>query len=214
MTIEATPPVGVPGVAPAVGAQPAAPAVGEPAWLKPRLDQARQAERNAVLAELGVPDVGAARTAVASAQRATALEQEAVANQARMAQLQAVVALHAGALMAGLTADQQTAVKKFAGEDPAKQMEVIQTFQTTWAATPLVSPGTPPPAPAPAPVPVPPGPTPVIAGATTAPPPSAPAGGAPPPAVDHRNVYASLGQQNPFAAAEYGAQHPEIYNPR
>ena len=95
-------------------------------------------------------------------------------------------------MMAGLTAEQQSAVKTVAGDDPAKQLQTIGVLAPTWAAA----------APAGA-----------APGATTAPPAGAPNGTTPPPA-DARGQYESVRAQNPFAAATFGAANPGVYEPR
>ncbi|MFA5186316.1 MAG: hypothetical protein WC551_07575 [Patescibacteria group bacterium] len=187
------------------------PVPGEPGWLKSRLDQARQTERNAILAELGLTDMAAAKTAVDTA--------SAAANYtARLAQLEAVAKVQAGNMLMGLTEQQQAAVKALAGDDPAKQMQTIMALQPTWGppppltiksedlATKMATAGT-------IAASSPPAPVQIVPGATTAPPPIAPAGAsaAPP---DHRAIYEVMSETNPFAAAEYGALHPEIYTPR
>ena len=205
----AAPPPAPPAPAPA-------PPVGgerEPGWLNERLAQAKKnggAEaQSALLKELGVTDVAAAKAAIAAAaaaaeankselqkaqERATAAE----AGAKRATELDAVVSRRATSEMEALTEAQRTTVVGLAGQDAARQLDTIDQLRrggliTTVAPTPPPSPPAPP-----APAGKPPVPAPA---STTA------AGAAPPPAgpnnVDHKAVYEAMSISNPVAAAHY-----------
>jgi hypothetical protein len=202
----AAPPPAPPAPAPVGGER-------EPGWLNERLAQAKKnggAEaQSALLKELGVTDVAAAKAAIAAAaaaaeankselqkaqERATAAE----AGAKRATELDAVVSRRATSEMEALTEAQRTTVVGLAGQDAARQLDTIDQLRrggliTTVAPTPPPSPPAPP-----APAGKPPVPAPA---STTA------AGAAPPPAgpnnVDHKAVYEAMSISNPVAAAHY-----------
>ncbi len=208
----ALPAAPAPGAAPSAAITPPVPSVGEPNWLPERIAQAKknaaEEERAKVLAELGVANPEEAKTAIAAAKAAADAEKSA---ETRAAELKAkfdgasatvvaqnaIIAEMAGRQMGVLTAEQSTAVKAIAGDDPGAQMKTIAALQPTWAK--------------PAPAAPPAGAAPVV---DTAPGRAAPsgAGGSPP---DQRATYDQLQKQNPFAAAEHGLRHSgDVYKPR
>jgi hypothetical protein len=203
-------PQGTPAPAPPVPAPAAAPA--QPATsakldltseqLSDRLARATESAQRKILADLGVEDIGKAKAALdaakASEEANKSAEQRALesANAAKSAQaeadrLRAIATEHAARMLGVLTAEQQSAVKAIAGDDPAAQLRAIGALGPTWAKQ--ASADAPPPP------------------ATTAPAPNAPApttAGSPP---DHRAVYATL---NPFERAAYGMSNPQVYDPK
>lgn len=169
-------------------------------WFKERLDREAAKGRGSLLKELGVKDEGeikaaldAARQAAESAktteQKRVEAEQAATALREENSELRGAVEVVAKARMAALTDTQREAVQGLAGDDAHAQIIAIDALMPTWASGAAT-----PPKPA-----------------TTSGPPGAPpaAGTGSPP--DHRAVYAQLRQTNPFAAAAYGAAHPEAY---
>jgi hypothetical protein len=192
---------------PAAPVAPAPPAVqpeGEPKWLPERLDR----ERRAALKAAGFENVDEAKAAKAeldakrNAQKTA--EQKAAETQAKLdaeaqraASLLGVVGEWAGRQMLGLTAEQQTAVKAIAGDDPAAQLKAITALQPTWNRADPTPPVAAPPATL----------------ATTV-----PTVGAPTPATvsepNHKAQYEALKAVNPFAAAQYMTAHMnEIFKP-
>lgn len=171
----------------------------EPAWLKPRLEQAERSAERKVLESLGVNDLASASKAIAAAkaaeeanktaeQKAAELATSLKASQSEAERLAAVTREHAARMLGVLTPEQQKAVKDVAGEDPAKQLQAITALGPTWAAAEVAKP------------------------VNTAPiggPPSDPT--SPP---DHRSQFQSLKATNPFAAAAYGLKNPEVFNPK
>lgn len=193
---------------PPPAAPPSPPVQPDPGWLNPRLAEAKQAEANRILKELGVSDLDAAKAAIAdSAARAEAsksAEQKAAELAAKLNSTQteaqrhaAIISEHAARMLGVLSEKQQALVKSFAGDDAAQQLSTIQKL--TDSGVLVIEDDAPPPPPPPA---------------TTAPPPTAPNGapGTSPP--DHAATYAQLKQSNPFAAAAYGARNPSVYQPK
>ncbi len=188
-----TPPASPAAVSPAPAVDP-----NNPPWLPDRLER----ERRSALAELGITDPAKAKKLLADALKAeedakttgeklgtATAERDALKAEAE--RLRVVTAEWAGRQMMGLTAEQQTAVKALAGDDPAQQLKAITALTPTWGkAQPL--PGSAPIAPT---APVPPA-------SGTAPPPTAP-GGTSVSQLSPSETYASLSKTNPFAAAEY-----------
>lgn len=197
-----------------------------PEWLPGRLEQARRQERESILAELGVADPAKAKAFVQAGIKAeedakTAgqkLGETSTALQAANAELarhREVTKNHAERQLSGLTAEQQAAVKRLAGDDPARQLDAIDALKPTWgSATPAAPPA--PAAPAAAPPADPPAAaTPAKPPATTAPPVSA----APPPGPqtsqpDHKAVYRDLQKSNPVHAAAYLNVHRNAIYPQ
>jgi hypothetical protein len=192
-----TPPV-TPGAAPAAVPQPAD--ESQP-WFKERLDRAKQLEREAVLAELGVKDTSKAKADLAAAEKAreeaktvadklTDTASKLTKTETELEAERAISKEWATRQMLALTAEQQAAVKAIAGENHAKQLAAITALAPTWAKTPGAT--ATPPLPTPA--------------SGTAPPPNAPPGTVVS-EPNHKEVHAALLKQNPFAAAEYGLAH-------
>lgn len=192
----------------------------EPHWIKDRLEQQKRSAERALLADLGVTDVDAAKAAIAAAnaaaeanktaeERAADLAAKLKAKEEEAKRYQDVTRHHADSLMATLSEERRAAVVAIAGDDPAKQLSTIGVLNPTWAqqeqaaqnamqaaaeATAAANAAPPPPP----------------AAADTAPPPDAPNGSTQSP-PDHRAVWNTARSKNPFAAASYGAQHPDIY---
>lgn len=178
------------------------PTEAEPNWLKPRLEQAERSTEKKILEQLGVTDFAAASKAIAAAKAAEeankTAEQKAADLAAANATLTAssekqakVIASHALKLFSALTPEQQASVKQIAGEDPLKTLDTINALAPTWGlpqATPVPS-------------------------VTTAPGRNMPVAGDTAPTTDHHAVYQSLAA-NPFAAARYATEHPEVYQPK
>lgn len=160
--------------------QPPAPAVPTPApqaddkqephWLPDRLRRNAEAERKALLKELGIEDPKDAKKALAeykaqkeaekselqrALEKASALEKAAGERDVYRAKVES----WAKAEFEGLSEQQKTAIERIAGDDPLKRAEAIELLRPTWAAaaTPsapvVVSPAAPPAAP-PVPAPV------------------------------------------------------------
>lgn len=172
----------------------------EPAWLKPRLEQAERAAERKVLERLGVTDVDTATKAIATAkaaeeanktaeQRAAELQAQLTATKSEAERLAATAKDQATQMMAVLSPEQQVAVKAIAGEDPARQLSTISALAQTWAKQEPAKP---------------------VSTMPVGGPPSDPT--SPP---DHRSQYASLRSTgNPFEAAAYALAHPEVFEPR
>ncbi len=195
-----------PAPPPAAATPPAPAAVPQPAdenqpWFKERLEQARRVEREALLAEIGAKDPKAAKAAVEAANKA-AEEAKTVADKltetaskltsatSEAERLKGITTEWATRQMMALTAEQQSAVKAIAGDDPGSQLKAITALAPTWAAA---APPAPPAKPAPP-------------ASGTAPPPNAPPGtivSEP----NHKEVHAALLKTNPFAAASYALEH-------
>ncbi len=208
----------VAGAPTALPAAPTVPNVGEPNWLPERIAQAKNSaaaeERARVLAELGVKSPAEAKAAIdakkaaddaskSAETRAAELKTQLDAETAKGTAQGAIIAEMAGRQMGVLTAEQSTAVKAIAGDDPGAQMRAIAALQPTWAKPAAVAAAT-----ATAATTVTP------AAADTAPGHTAPngAGGSPP---NQRAAYDQLQKTNPFAAAEHGLRHSgDVYKPR
>ncbi len=205
-------PQGTPASATATAALVAQPAptapLEDPSWLKDRLERATAAAEKAVLAKLGISDTEKAKAALEAAkiaeeanksaeQKAAEYAAQLTSERARSEKLMAVATEHSARMMAGLSAEQQAAVRAIAGDDPATQLRTIGALTPTWAKSAAevqaaVEAATPP--------------------ATTAPPPNAPAptsAGSPP---DHRAVYAQMKSTNPFESAAYALSNPSVYD--
>ncbi len=223
----AAPPAAPPPVAPATPAPapapPAPPAVvppatappaqGDPGWLNDRLKQAKRSAENAVLANLGITDLAAAKAAIDAAkeaeeanktveQRAADLAAELKSTTAEKQRLSDVTTEHAARMLGVLTVEQQAAVTAIAGDDAAGQLRAIGVLAPTWtkaeeAAQAAVAAAT-------ASTTAPP--------ADSAPPPGAPNGTTTSP-PDHRTVYETTRTNNPFAAAAYGRRNRDAYKP-
>lgn len=224
--VVAAPPVAPVAAAPVVAPAPDAPPQTDPAWLNPRLEQAKRAAQAALLAELGVEDPAAAKALLAAAKAAeeaqkTELQKardEAAAlkpKAARAAQLEQTIKSRADIELAGLTEAQRAAVTAVAGDDSAKVLSTIDALKPTWVSAAPAPVATP--APAPAAQPAPPAAAPPAAPAIPAPPantspaPTAPTSGnvSPP---DRKAEYQALKVKNPIAAAAYlNAYASEIY---
>jgi hypothetical protein len=168
-------------------------------WFQARLKEARAR----LLEDLGITDEAKAKAQLAAAQKAED-EKKSIADKltetssklttaaAETQRLLAITTEFAARQMVALTAEQQTAVKAIAGDDPAAQLKAITALQPTWAAQASAAPA------APA------QPAPPASG--TAPPPNAPAS-TQVSQPNHREVHAALLKKNPFAAAEYAEAH-------
>lgn len=202
--------------APAPAAQPPA---GDPAWLNPRLEQAKRS----ALRDAGFETP---EEAAAAKKRLKELEDEKRTEQQRLeaqvkelegpaaqaAGLQKRVDAWALQQMATLTPEQQASVKQLAGDDASKQLEVIEALKPTWAAAPPADPaaaaaeqpaGSPPAAPSGTP------PTPArppVAPATTTHTQPAPDGSAAP-AESHLARYEAIKKSNPVEAGIYRREH-------
>jgi hypothetical protein len=224
----AQPPVVTPQPQPAPQPQAApvqqhqAPPVGEPGWLKDRLESARATERNRLLQELGVTDVGAARNAIEASRSVPELRTQYDRAQERIKE-------HAARQMSILSPEQQATIRELpgVGDDPSAQLAAIDVMQKRhgWAQ-PLVSGSVQTKADAeaarqelvaagvtttPAGKTVPQTPEPTVAPATTAPPAGSAPASATPAAGDWKAQYAAMRDKNPYAAARIGAEHPEVY---
>lgn len=186
----------------------AVPPIGEPEWLPKRIEQARKNAEAETLKALGVDSLDAAKSAIAAAKakaesekgyetRATEATAQAAALAAENARLLDSTKEYAARMMVGLTAEQQTAVKALAGEDPARTLSTISALAPTWANAEAAK---------------------AAAAASVVKPTTAPAAGAPngaaPPAPTHRSTYEAMRITNPFAAAAYGDANPEVYEPK
>lgn len=181
----------------------------KPPWLDDRLARAEKSARDALLADLGVTDQAAAKAAIAAAkaaadasktaeQRAADATAEAAQQRREAERLLAITTEHASRMMFVLTAEQQKAVKDIAGDDPAAQLRAIGVLGPTWAKDAAATAATAPAAP--------------VAPVTTGPGANAPAGAAPGSPPDHRAVYTTMRETNPFAAAAYGLSNPAAYD--
>lgn len=219
MADENSPPGTSPPAAPPQPATPAAPPPGstlaeppagqEPNWLTQRIQRASAGERESVLKELGVTDVGKAKEAISAANKAAEDAKSAgqklgetsktlETEKARADRLEAAVKDHATRQLATLTAEQQAAVRKIAPDaDPAAQLQAIDALLPTWA-TPAVAATTTTTTPGASPAPA----APAAPAATTMPPANAPNGtNTTPP--DHKAEYQRLKATNPGAAVAY-----------
>lgn len=204
-----------PATTTAVGTAPAAPAAAPPAgapekdpdWLNGRIAKAKKSAEAEILKQLGVTDFEAAKKAVAkaketdeaeksSAQRAVEAKAKADQAEAEAAKLRETIKEHAARQMVGLTEEQKKAVSDVAGDDPAAQLRAITALAPTWAKAEPTPVG---------------GVAPVAKTPDTAPAPGAPKGTTASP-TDPRAEYDSLKKTNPFAAARFGQQHPEVYD--
>jgi hypothetical protein len=145
---------------PPVASATPAPSDQEPPWLGPRLDQAKKAERTALLKSLGYATEAEAKAALDAgkvAQQASLTQQERDA--ARIKELEPValkatslestVKEYADEALATLTEAQRAAVQAIAGDDSARVLTTIKQLRPTWVASAPAAPAAPPP-PAPA----------------------------------------------------------------
>lgn len=195
-----------PAAPPAPPPEPTAPAEAKgpkasdlpPEALAARLEREREAERKRVLAELGVENVDSGKAALEAYRKAQReqlseverlrIEREELAKKASQAdQLTAIVKLQADAALSAISEQQRAAVQRMAGDDPAKQLQVLTSLREGGFLTVATSGAVPAPA-------------------TTAPPPSAPST-VTPPNPDRLSAYESLLARNPMAAAKYMALH-------
>jgi hypothetical protein len=197
-----TPPAAAPPPIPAgLGTVPQ-PADENAPWFKERLERAKQSEREALLAELGVKDAKKAKADLEAAEKAreeaktvadklTDAASKLTRTETEAERLRGITKEWAARQMMGLTPEQQAAVKVIAGDDAAEQLKAITALTPTWAkATGAAA--------------TPPLPTPATG---TAPPPNAPAGTQSTSQPNHKEVHAALLKTNPFAAADYALAH-------
>lgn len=179
-----------------------------PEALAKRVDQAKNAARNELLAELGITDPAAAKAALKA--HADALE-AAKSRDLKLAELEVQVkaqndalASSVGRVSAAITAEQKAAIDAIAGTDPAAWLRTYNALSPTWT-TPA------PAAAAVAAVAAPAAPPPVSSTTAAAPAPS-PAGNVSPP--NHAIAYKRLSSENPFAASIYLERHGDAcYKP-
>lgn len=199
---EAAPVAGNPAPAnpPAPAVAPPAPAPepadnNNPKWLSERLARHEQH----ILKELGFAtkeEAAAAKKAADEIAQAKKTQEERLAEantslaaeRARIAEYEKTITARAAREMSTLSAERQAAVKALAGDDAAKQLNVIDALSATWGVAPVV-------------------PAPVAPPANTAP----SAGGPPPPPANPQpNVlatYEALRESNPVKAASYYLQN-------
>lgn len=171
----------------------------EPAWLKPRLEQAQRSAETGVLKRFGVEkpeDLEAKLARLAELEKSQLSEQERVslelaelrAKAERAKALEESIGMVASREVSGLNELQKAAVLALAGADPAAQLRTIESLRPTWAAMQVSAPAqvTPP--------------------AQTSAAPSQPAS-AQLSQIDHKARFAELQKTNPFAAAAYASQH-------
>ncbi len=173
----------------------------EPHWLNARLER----ERASTLKKAGFETLEEAQASASELKakreaEKTAAEKaaEAVAR-AKKAEsgekvLKEAVTDFANLQLKGLSDDQKAAVVAIAGDDAALQLKAIAALQPTW---------TKPEAPAKQEA--------TVKAVDTAPPANAPAQTATS-ETNHKAQYESLRKTNPFAAALYGAAHPDSYD--
>lgn len=177
--------------------------------LKERLDRAREGATKDTLTAMGVENIEDGKTGLAEAKKireAAMTETERLRTQneelapkaQRTAQLEKVIADRVAVELAGLTEMQRVAVKASAGDDPARQLQIIDALKPTWA-TQAAAPAAPPPATAPTP----PKPNPGNTTPETPSPPTGEQGTAP----DHLAQYELLESKNPMKAAQYRLQN-------
>lgn len=152
-----TPPA--PTAAPAIipAAAPVAPATtapeADPPWLAERLSRAE----SQVLKRLGVKDeteLKAALEARRAAEESTkSIEQKRIEAESRAKKLEEAVAERdelvakmASGRLASLTDAQRSAIEGIAGDDPILQLQLIESFAPTWAASTPATPAAPAPA--------------------------------------------------------------------
>lgn len=175
----------------------------EPKWLPERLAQAERSAEKKLLERFGVSDFEAVSKAIATAKATEeankTAEQKAIELAATNLRLTTaseeqakVIADHASKLFTALTPEQQTAVKAIAGEDPLKTLSTINALASSWGTPSAV----------------------VLPTVNTGPGRSMPVSIETPGTTDHSAVYQSLAASNPFAAANYAKQHPEVYKPK
>ena len=172
----------------------------EPHWLNARLER----ERASTLKKAGFETLEEAQASASElkakreAEKTAADKAAEALSRAKRAEssekdLKEAVSEYAARQLVGLSEDQKAAVVAIAGGDAALQLKAIAALQPTWAKPE-------------APV------KPEAAKAVdTAPPANAPSQTATS-ETNHRAQYESLRKSNPFAAALYGAAHPDSYS--
>jgi len=173
--------------------------------LKARIDAAKATGKNELLKELGVTDpaqLKAALDSIKAAEEAKKTEAEKLAG--HLAELERTRATLADATAAiesvwatestKLTAEQLAAVDALGGQSSAAKVRALNLLRPTWATQPAPS-----------------------AQASAAPPATtSPAPNAPPATTisptDPKARHADLLAKNPVAAANYAAQHPEVFS--
>lgn len=193
--------------------------VGTPEWLNPRLEQAKRAERAALLKEIGVDDPALAKKALAEAQaradaEKTASELLAAEKKAReraekdAETYRTALSARAEAEFGKLTPEQQAFVEKTAGADPAKRLATIEDVRVLVGSAKPVEKTEPEKKPdEQPPPPPPPAAKKVLAAPASTAPGGAPPGGQPPAPVDHLAVLERLDASNPIAAGRYYDKH-------
>lgn len=176
----------------------------DPNWLKGRLEREATKAAAKALKDAGFDSVEAAKAA-SSALKARAdadksadtkaaelkLSLDAKTQEAsRLTEMAARLALGA---MSSLTPEQQAAVKAAAGDDAAKQLEMIEVFKPTWAKAAAATD------------------TEEKKDVTTAPDAKAPKGSVPGSSAP-RAIYDQTREANPFAAATFGLKTPAVYD--
>lgn len=198
-----------------------------PQWFSERIERAETKAREKLLQDLGIDDPVKAKEAIEKAkaeeekqktvaQKLAEREAELKTERDRRTALEQAVTVQAQDAMRVLTPEQQAVVRDLAGDDPARQVQVIAKLRPTWgtgapaaaqgnsAPAALTTPATPA---AQAPAVHPTAPAPIPAGATTASP------GAAPPAPnsqqpkDHKAIYEDMKKYHPVKAARYMAKH-------
>lgn len=198
-----------------------------PQWFSERIERAEAKAREKIMSELGIDDPAKAKEAIEKAkaeeekqktvaQKLAEREAELKAERDRRTALEQAVTVQAQDAMRVLTPEQQAVVRDLAGDDPARQVQVIAKLRPTWgtgapsaaqsgSASAATNAATAPAAQAPAAPPT--APAPIPAGATTASP------GAAPPApnsqqpTDHKAIYEDMKKYHPVKAARYMAKH-------
>lgn len=182
----------------------------DPAWLNPRLEQAKTAERTRLLAELGITDPVKAKSLIdaglaaeaeklGTAEKLAAATTKLTAAEAETQRYKTVTAAQAKAQMDVLSDVQRAFIAGTAGDDPAAQLNAIALARPTWGIT------------APAPVVV--TPAAPVAPTSTAPAPTAPASVAVSP-PNRKAEYEQLKKTNPHAASLFlNKFSAEIYPP-
>ena len=127
----------------------------DPAWLPGRIEQAKRAERAAILAELGIEDPKAGKEAIAAYRahqeanktelqramdRAAALEPLAKERDIYRARVEVMTSSE----LAALAPEQRTVVESIAGNDPIKIADTIALLKPTWARSAIAPPVAPP----------------------------------------------------------------------
>jgi len=172
----------------------------DPAWLNPRLEQAKRGAESGILKRFGVEkpeDLEAKLARLAELERAQLSEQERVSLElkelrekaVRASALEESIGMVANRELGGLNELQKAAVVALAGSDPAMQIKAIESLRPTWTAVQSSAPVQTQAAPA-------------QTSAAPAQPASASIS-----QIDHKSRYAELQKTNPFAASAYAQKH-------